>query len=133
MFGLGKRFATLVALAATLTAAGCGGGDDASSIDPIAWPEKWCNVKVGDTPERAIELMGEPTTDHRESSGSMSWDWREYQFNLFLGADDRIRQLDTNDIMMSKEQKAAMRCGPIRTADDPSGFDNPTYAEQGYP
>lgn len=115
MFGLGKRFATLLSVTATLIIVGCGGGDSAS-VDPTTWPDRWCQVNVGDTPERAIQLMGEPTNDGRDrSSASMQWDWQEYQFNAFLGADDRIRQLDINTIAMAPDQVRLLKCEESRT------------------
>lgn len=107
--------------AATLAATGCGGGS--VSVDPSEWPVQWCNVKVGDTPERAIELMGKPTSDNRGGSGSMQWNSRDWQFNLFLDAGDRVRQLDINTYGLTDEQLAAFRCGTTRTADDPGGFE----------
>lgn len=122
MFGSGKT----VAVAATtliLALTGCGGGDTAK-VDPATWPNQWCNVHVGDTPDRAIELMGEPTSDGRSGpSASMSWSYREFQFNAFLDSSDRIRQLDINDLYLSDAQKAGMRCGTLRDADDPGGFE----------
>lgn len=121
MFATGKKLAILIVAAATLTVAGCGGGDEASSVDPRTWPDQWCTLQIGDTPERAVELMGEPTNDHRESSGSMSWDWREYQFNAFLGSDDRIRQLDINATQLSMHQVRMIGCAGTRSIASPDG------------
>ncbi len=121
MFDFSKKVATLVAATATLAVVGCGGGGEAN-VDPETWPETWCQVKIGDTPERAIELMGEPTRDARlMQSASMRWEWQEYQFTAFLDVDDRLGQLEIDGADLTMHQKRMFECAMTRSTSFPNG------------
>src|SRR4051794_6661152 len=98
-----------------LVAAGCGGtsggnhGNGAASR-PTAevaktWPDKWCQADSGMSRKDMRTLMGPPSDEVTQAQASsnggdpqMSWDYAEYQFNAFFDVNDRVRQLDVNDI-----------------------------------
>ena len=65
------------------------------------------------------DLMGPPTSESSadETSPSMSWDKGGYQFNAFFDINDKVRQLDVNDLQLTAEEKRAIRCEVTRRAE----------------
>jgi hypothetical protein len=122
----------LMASALGLVAAGCGGGasqagtpaPDHAGPPPInvaeTWPDQFCRATVGMTREQIRGLMGEPTEDYTRQNApegldpQMVWDAYEYHFTAFFNADDKVRQLDIDDVELSPEQKAALHCATTR-------------------
>jgi hypothetical protein len=86
------------------------------------WPKRWCDVQVGMTRDQVRQIMGEPTEEYTaENTPSgfdpqMVWDAFEYHFTAFFNVDDRVRQLDVNEIDLNSEQKAAIDCEFTRRA-----------------
>jgi hypothetical protein len=68
------------------------------------------------TRQQLRALMGPPTSSFDLASGNpqMSWDFAEYQFNAFMDVNDKVRQLDVNDIQLTAAEKAAIHCAFIR-------------------
>jgi hypothetical protein len=106
------------------TPARSGSGSSSDASAPTAeraktWPVKWCEAQIGMTRAQMRALMGPPSDEvqQNESSGDpqMSWDYAEYQFNAFMDVNDKVRQLDTNDIQLSPSEKAAIHCPTTRT------------------
>lgn len=62
-------------------------------------------------PKALIALMGPPTEN---SQTDLSWDAYEWQFNAFFGSDGSIHQLDINDIQLSPQEKADLKCATTR-------------------
>jgi hypothetical protein len=100
-------------------AGGSSGGSGPTAERAKTWPTKWCQASVGMTRAQMRALMGPPSDEvqQNDSSGDpqMSWDYAEYQFNAFMDVNDRVRQLDTNDIQLSASEKAAIHCPSTRT------------------
>lgn len=101
-------------VATILLLAGCG---TTSSSDPTSgWIQHWCDVRVTMTTNEAVALMGEPTRQRLDGPNPyLQWDHAEYQFNAFLGADGRVRQLDTNTVQLTDQQQRDIGCGQSRT------------------
>lgn len=80
------------------------------------WPSKWCQATPGMTRAALRALMGEPTSEHTPETTSegfqpqMTWEAYEYHFTAFFGVDDRVRQLDVNDLDLSAQQREAIDC-----------------------
>lgn len=77
-----------------------------------SWTAKWCQARIGMTRDDMRALMGNPTEEFDLASGNpqMSWDAFEFQFNAFLNVDDKVRQLDVNDISLNASEKASIKC-----------------------
>jgi hypothetical protein len=84
-----------------------------------AWPSKWCSARLGMTRAQMRAVMGNPTEELLPDSGNpqMSWDAFEFQFNAFFDVNDRVRQLDVNDIQLSKTERASIHCEFVRTVE----------------
>jgi hypothetical protein len=105
----------VVALILLGSCGACSGGSGASSVSRTvadAWPAKWCQAEPGVRTTELVALMGQPTS---ASATHMSWSAHQYQFNAFLDADGRAEQLDINLHSLSDAEKAALKCGAVRT------------------
>jgi hypothetical protein len=47
----------------------------------------------------------------------MVWDAYEYHFTAFFNVEDRVRQLDVNDLDLTEDQKAEIACDFTRAAE----------------
>jgi hypothetical protein len=83
------------------------------------WPTKWCSARLGMTRAQMRAVMGNPTEEFLPDSGTpqMSWDAFEFQFTAFLDVNDRVRQLDVNDIQLTKAERASIHCEFTRVAE----------------
>jgi len=87
-----------------------------------SWPVKWCEAEIGMTRDDLRKIMGEPTEEYTPESTpngfqpQMVWDAFEYHFTAFFDVDDRVRQMDANDLDLTAGQKRAIRCGFSRRA-----------------
>jgi hypothetical protein len=92
-----------------------------SSAVAKAWPDKFCQAKIGMTRAQMRTLMGEPTQEFIADNTpagfqpQMVWEAYEFHFTAFFDSSDKVRQLDINDIDLSAQQKAALRCDTTRT------------------
>ena len=120
-----RLFVLAGAALASLVLAACGGDEtDALSESPVVgdatppaelvetWPEKRCDVRIGMTREEAYAVMGPPTSEGDEGA---SWAAYQWMFNLFVGSDGRVRQLDVNESMLSEADRARIDCESTRT------------------
>lgn len=87
-------------------------GAEVSKAVADSWPAKWCEAQPGSTKEALVAIMGPPTSS---SPKSLSWYARQYQFNAFLDADGKVRQLDINEYKLSAAEKAALKCKSVRS------------------
>jgi hypothetical protein len=115
--------ALALAFALALGTAGTAGAADVpTGYVPVAkdvrhWIKAWCSVKPGMTPSAAIRIMGRPTDKYlRGPNPQMSWDGYQYQFNAFFGLNNRIRQLDINDFMLTRSERRSIPCETTRIA-----------------
>lgn len=77
------------------------------------WPAKWCQAQPGATADSLVALMGAPSW---KTDTTMTWAAHQYQFNAFLEASGKVRQLDINLYRLSEKEKAALPCAAVRTA-----------------
>jgi uncharacterized protein YceK len=125
---------TLCLLVGTLALAGCGSssnntgstGGPASPSRPTAenvkaWPTAWCKAQPGMSRSELRDLMGNPTQELTlESAPSgyepqMRWLADGYHFTAFFDTNDLARSLQVNDLDLSAQQAAAIRCPFSRT------------------
>src|SRR5512138_1407152 len=64
------------------------------------------------TRDQLVALMGPPTST---TDTTMSWSAYQYQFNAFLAAGGVVKQLDINTYSLSTAERAALKCGTVRT------------------
>lgn len=81
--------------------------------DADRWAESWCEVGLRSTRQAVERVMGTPPTEAITPDVS-TWEGMGYQFNVFFGEDDRVRQLDVIDIQMTARQKAKISCPTLR-------------------
>ena len=130
--GLIKRSVAGGLVACAIAFAGC--GDDGGAGDPQGgaapeqaqvrqWPAKWCQAEPGMTRQQMRDLMGEPTEEYTPENTpegfdpQMIWEAFEYHFTAYFNVDDRVRQLDVNDLDLTAAQKSEIRCEFIRVAE----------------
>jgi hypothetical protein len=77
------------------------------------WVKNWCKVKPGYKLRHAVKLMGRPTGTGPDQ---MEWSGFGYELYAFLDERGRVRQLDINDIGMSRRQRARLKCADTRRA-----------------
>jgi hypothetical protein len=77
------------------------------------WARNWCAVRPGFSRAHTIKLMGRPT---RTGTDQLEWTGFGYALYAFLDEDWRVRQLDINDIAMSRRQRAKLTCETTREA-----------------
>jgi outer membrane protein assembly factor BamE (lipoprotein component of BamABCDE complex) len=94
--------------------AGCSGGGGSATSQGVAdsWPVKWCQAQPGNTKEQLVAIMGQPTM---EPEMQMSWHSQQNHFTAFFDPDGTVRQLDFTLYSPSDADKAAMKCGEVRT------------------
>ena len=59
-----------------------------------------------------MAIMGQPTTD---ATTSLSWSAHQFRFSAFLDPDGTVKQLDISLDSPSEAEKAALKCGEVRT------------------
>ena len=125
------RTIALAGILGAIALTGCGGqnggGNPATSSGlPAAavakgWAAKFCQAQVGATRDQMRSLMGSPTEEYTAADvepgfdPQMSWDAYQFHYTAFFDADDRVRQLDINDIDLTDAEKAALPCDTTRT------------------
>jgi hypothetical protein len=113
-----KFLPVMVAMLGALMVAGCSGGSGTSASQGAAagaaatWPTNWCQAQPGISKEQLVSIMGQPT---HAFPTQMSWSDQHYQFNAFLEQDGTVKQLDINMASLSDAEKAALKCGQVRT------------------
>ena len=69
--------------------------------------------------------MGTPTSEITQQNlaqqppgiePQMSWEAYEYSFTAFFDVNDRVRELQVNDLYLSQAEKAGIHCPSIRVA-----------------
>jgi hypothetical protein len=73
---------------------------------------KWCQVQPGNTKEQLLSIMGAPTSD---ATTSLSWSTPGLHLGAFLDPDGTVRQLDISLDSPTAAEKAALKCGEVRT------------------
>src|SRR5258706_7622808 len=73
---------------------------------------KWCQVQPGNTKAQLLSIMGPPTSD---AITSLSWSTPRLRLGAFLDPDGTVRQLDISLDSASEAEKAALKCGEVRT------------------
>ena len=106
---------TLLGFVWAASIAGCSSAGSTSGIPQSvadAWPAKWCQAQPGNTKEQLVAIMGPPTTD---ATTSLSWSTHQFRFSAFLDPDGTVKQLDISLDSPSEAEKAALKCGQVRT------------------
>ena len=106
---------TLLGVICVTSIAGCSGAGGTSGIPQNvadAWPAKWCQAQPGNTKEQLVAIMGPPTTD---ATTSLSWSTPGLHLGAFLDPDGTVRQLDISLDSPTAAEKAALKCGEVRT------------------
>lgn len=121
LVGFPRKGARLVVFAILLVFCLAGGASayagppprEPTTQDVKRWVKRWCKVKPGMTRRRTIKLMGRPSSSF---AGQLSWEGFGYDLTAFFDERQRVRQLDINDIRMTKRQRARLRCADTRSA-----------------
>lgn len=93
--------------------------DDAAAIgeDTVAaWLDGWCKLSKGMKRDRAVEVMGEPTTEYSatEAAPQLNWETGAYHFTAFMDTDGVLGQLQANYEQLGATDRAKLKCPEMR-------------------
>jgi len=87
--------------------------DEEAAEQGAAWIEAWCEVKVGQTRDQAIAIMGEPTDEFTaadDAEPQIGWGLGPYDFTAFLDTDGIVRSLSADYDSLGSSDLAKMPC-----------------------